>query len=343
MATIYWRPGGRRYRPGAVAYLNWSEGGRQIRRSLGAIDQREAAAICAAKTAELTHGVRILPRLPQVNAYLDWYEDWYAADHPTTTSKLRSELKSFRAQFGTRPIDSLRPVEIETWRAARLRTHSRETIGKELRRLKAAFARGVLWGEIDVNPVAAVQAPRGTRDVAVEFYSAEAIQALYAAAPPARAALWALAVNTGMRRGELAKARQADVVDYGTERRIRIESAPDATGRGRTKSGRWREVPLNAAARAALETLPDAIAGVTADTLSDWFAVDAAAAGIGGTLHRLRHTFCSHLAAAGVPLRRIQVLAGHSDYSETERYAHLTPAGADQAVALLQFGPPGSK
>jgi integrase len=342
MATIYWRPGGRKHRPGAVAYLNWREGGQQVRRSLGKIGPDEAAAICAAKEAELTHGVQILPKLPAVDEYLDWYESWYEADHPTTIGKLKSELKAFRARFGRRAIDSIRPIEVETWRADRLKTHARETVGKEIRRLKTAFARGVQWREIDVNPVGVVTAPRGVRDVAVVFYGLPEIAALYAA-NPARAPLWSLAVNTGMRRRELAKATKADVVDYGSEQRIRIESTPDEAGEGRTKSGRWREVPLNAAAVRALAALPDALAAVHPDTLSDWFAADAEAAGIGGTLHRLRHTFCAHLAMAGVPLRRIQVLAGHSDYKVTERYAHLCPAGADAAVALLQFDPADAK
>ncbi|WP_447945009.1 tyrosine-type recombinase/integrase [Stenotrophomonas indicatrix] len=74
------------------------------------------------------------------------------------------------------------------------------------------------------------------------------------------------------------------------------------------------------------------------DTVSDWFAKDEAAAGIGGHLHRLRHTFCTHMVMGGVPLRRIQVLAGHADYATTEKYyAHLTPDGDDMAVKHLRL------
>ena len=65
--------------------------------------------------------------------------------------------------------------------------------------------------------------------------------------------------------------------------------------------------------------------------------MDAKAAGVGGTLHRLRHTFCAHLVMAGVPLRRVQLLAGHADYKTTEMYAHLAPSGAQGAVDKLPF------
>ena len=40
---------------------------------------------------------------------------------------------------------------------------------------------------------------------------------------------------------------------------------------------------------------------------------DAKEAKIGGSLHRLRHTFGANLTMAGVPLRRVQDLMGHAD------------------------------
>jgi integrase len=128
-----------------------------------------------------------------------------------------------------------------------------------------------------------------------------------------------------------------DVLADGKQTVIRVESDPDETGVGRTKSGLWREIPLNASAEAALMELPDRIAPVHPDTLGDWFAEDAKALKIGGSLHRLRHTFCAHLVMAGVPLRRVQLLAGHADYKTTEMYAHLAPEGAGDAVAKLPF------
>lgn len=274
--------------------------------------------------------------------YLKWYADWYDDEHPTTGKKLRSEIKSFVARFGHRAIDSIRPIEIEAWKGDRLKECAPETVGKELRRIIAAFRRGVALGELDTNPCANVSAPRGVRSVAVEWYSADDIRTLSKASGK-RGALWEFAAYTGLRRGELVKVRKSDVVDYGAAKRLRVESIPDGKGQGRTKSGKWREIPLNARAVAVLDQLPDQVAfGVGADTLTHWFASDAAAAGVGGNLHLLRHTFCAHLAMAGVSLRRIQVLAGHSDYKVTERYAHLSPSGGDDAVAVLDFSQPKS-
>jgi integrase len=52
-------------------------------------------------------------------------------------------------------------------------------------------------------------------------------------------------------------------------------------------------------------------------------------------VHRLRHTFCSHLAMRGAPARAIQELAGHKDLATTQRYLHLSPAALDSAIRLL--------
>lgn len=44
------------------------------------------------------------------------------------------------------------------------------------------------------------------------------------------------------------------------------------------------------------------------------------------TLYSLRHSFASWLAIAGVPLRTIQEVLGHTDLRMTLKYAHLSPA-----------------
>ncbi len=153
-------------------------------------------------------------------------------------------------------------------------------------------------------------------------------------ANPARAPLWLFMAHTGLRRGEIIGLEKSSVVAG----RLLVESDPDKTGAGRTKSGKWREVPLNCQARWALRHLPNPLVSAHKDTVSDWFKQDSERADIGGHLHRLRHTFCAHMVMAGVPLRRVQLLAGHADYATTEKYyAHLTPDGDELAVSKLKY------
>ncbi len=51
--------------------------------------------------------------------------------------------------------------------------------------------------------------------------------------------------------------------------------------------------------------------------------------------HTLRHTYCSWLAIAGVPLFTIGELVGHSSVEMTKRYSHLCPDAKQEAAALI--------
>ncbi|CAH0181383.1 hypothetical protein SRABI102_01279 [Stenotrophomonas lactitubi] len=93
------------------------------------------------------------------------------------------------------------------------------------------------------------------------------MQRLYAA-NEARANLWRFMAHTGIRRGELMHLSHENVVAG----RLMVESDPDEDGDGRTKSGKWREIPLNKHAAAALAELPDPLVSVHKDTLSNWFS-----------------------------------------------------------------------
>src|SRR5262249_3389076 len=51
--------------------------------------------------------------------------------------------------------------------------------------------------------------------------------------------------------------------------------------------------------------------------------------------HDLRHSYGSHLAMRGVPLKVIQELMGHATIEMTLRYAHLSPETKQEAVQVL--------
>ncbi|NKJ21963.1 tyrosine-type recombinase/integrase [Dyella sp. SG609] len=324
--TLYWRDG--------TAYLNWRDGNGRQRKSIGRRGAIEAETIRAAKEAELTYGVRIISTAPKLADFIEHYLEWYKAEHPRTHGKAKSELRLLKAEFGHRPIDTITTMEIEAHKARRLTKDraAKETVSKELRRFRTAIRRGMRWKLFQVDPMEGVEIPRGVRSVAVKFYGKKELVKLYEA-NPSRSSLWRFMTHTGIRRGEVAGCSKEKV----RRNVLHVESEPGENEEGRTKSGRWRDVPLNKEARKAFAELPDPLVSVHPDTISDWFAEDAKKAGIGGSLHRLRHTFGATLTMAGVPLRRIQLLMGHADYATTEKYyAHLTPNGSDKAVMLLE-------
>lgn len=119
------------------------------------------------------------------------------------------------------------------------------------------------------------------------------------------------------------------------ETTVRILSAEDE----RTKSGKWRDIPMSDGAREALQGMkrdgPYILPRIQPESLSRAFAKDAGRAGLDGTLHTLRHTYISHLVRSGVPLRTVQMYAGHAHMTTTEKYAYLDPGSApEQALKL---------
>jgi integrase len=104
---------------------------------------------------------------------------------------------------------------------------------------------------------------------------------------------------------------------------------------------------MSAAVLAAFQRLkqPNARPADRVFTILDsrkWFEAAREKAGLGDYhWHDCRHTFCSRLAMAGVPLKMIQALAGHKAIAITARYAHLAPNTLHAAVELIRV--PGYK
>lgn len=153
-----------------------------------------------------------------------------------------------------------------------------------------------------------------------------------------------VALRTGLRRGELLGLRWEDV-DLVNGRLYVCESYVRGLF-GVPKSGKPREVALSDEARRALaahrHTRSERVfcdaegrpftQGVMASQL-DRMCRLAKLRPIGW--HVLRHSFASHLVMRGVAIRTVQELMGHASIVITQRYAHLMPDVARDAVKLL--------
>lgn len=317
--------------------LNWSEGGRQYRKSLGPITHSEAERARKIKEAELAAGIQIFSVAPLFADYADEYLEWYEAEFPASYPRIEQIVRChLKPAFGVFALDQIDPLMVERYKADRLRSvrvvgaktktprkvkTKTGTVIKELRALHAMLNRAVEWRIIERHPFPSVKDPKTTDSKPPRFYTREELAALYAGSNGAHRWIWQLMANTGVRRGEaLLLRKEWDLGD-----RLRILSLDEA----RTKSGRWREVPISPGAREALDQL-GAVDGyivprMVPRSLSRAFTTCAKRAQLDGSIHCLRHTFCSHLVMQGVPLRTVQILAGHSTIRVTEQYAHLAP------------------
>jgi integrase len=109
----------------------------------------------------------------------------------------------------------------------------------------------------------------------------------------------------------------------------------------KTKNNEAREIPMNSDVLGAFENLrgdrkkPAGRVFAIQDP-KGWFESARERSSLKNfRWHDCRHTFCSSLAMAGVPLKTIQVLAGHKTIAITARYAHLAPNTLHRAVELI--------
>jgi integrase len=180
-----------------------------------------------------------------------------------------------------------------------------------------------------------------------DFLTFEEADRLVAAVEGEERTMILVALRTGLRFGELLGLRWQDV-DL-VAGRIVVRQSIVMGKVGTPKSGHAREVPLGEDVLKALKShrhlrgqLVFCDMGGNILTQGEpryWIERACRKAQLRQVgWHVLRHTFASHLAMRGAPLKAIQELLGHATIQMTMRYAHLAPEVARDAVRLLDGG-----
>jgi integrase len=273
--------------------------------------------------------------------YLPWAKgnkrSWY---HDTRYALVICEF------FKGKTFGDITPMLVEHFRKQRRegqtnrgRTRNMATVNRELAQLSKIFSLAVDNDYCETNPCRKVRRFRVDNRRERVLTADEETQLLavliggYAALHPVAL----LALNTGMRRGEMMELRWADV-----DLAAGFVHLPGAI----TKSGRARSIPLNGAALAALGELKEragtqarVLAGLgytNKSTLSQKFGAAVGAAELTDvTLHTLRHTFATRLNDKGVHPFTVRDLLGHASIEMTGDYTHARPETMRRGVETL--------
>jgi len=322
--------------------------GRTVERSTQTADRAKASLVESEKRAAVWHEAQ-RGVTPQANPLFDEV----LADYLDAAQRRRSIARDVFAgrhlakEFSGIPIRSIAPAAIEGYLDQRRRTGvSDSTLKREMTVLKAAINWFNRKRRSDLpNPAAKLDLsePPGR----VRWLTPEQATALIDAARHNQRAehladFIRLALHTGMRKGEML-ALEWNRVDF-RQNLIYLDTQ---------KNGQRGSVPLNRTAREALlnrarfraEHCPAARHvfcapnGRRIANVQRSFSSACAAAGLVDVhIHDLRHTCAAWLAQAGVPLLDVSNLLRHASIEMTQRYAHLAPTSARNAVAKLEAG-----
>lgn len=158
-----------------------------------------------------------------------------------------------------------------------------------------------------------------------------------------------IAVNTGMRLGEIANLRPRDI-NFKTNF-IRVSStAKKKGGEGTTKSKKIRMIPMNKRVKKIFTerveelkndqlifTYKDKVINISHFTDRYWRPILLKHNLRAIRFHDLRHTFASHFMMNEGNVFTLQKILGHSDIKETMRYAHLSPLHLQDAKGVVNF------
>lgn len=244
----------------------------------------------------------------------------------------RHYLKRLVPFFGEKYLYEINPMMIERFKAERKAEVSVASVNRELALLKCMFNKAIDWNMTKENPVRKVKLFK-ENNWRTRYLEKEELVRLLRNSSFILRAIITVAVNTGMRKGEIMWLKWSNV-DIGRSY-ITLHQ---------TKNGEKRFVPMNKAVRETLIAVrkhPESayiFAGKDGEPFNFRKSFETAI-GKSGILsfrfHDLRHTFASHLVMAGVDLNTVRELLGHKSIAMTQRYSHLSPDHKARAVEIL--------
>lgn len=350
------------YRRGRVYWITYMGlDGKQKYESTGSDLKADAELLLAQRRIDVDQGKEPVTRRRDRNHTFNDLADKYKPfilNQKGITSKL-SLISLLAQEFGSMKLNSFSLALVEGWQARRLSEPrppvkkggeprppvKPATVNRSLACLKHMFTKALDWEMISEDVVKRIKkvklAPENNRRL--RYLSIEESAALLNACDKHLKPMVAFALNTGCRRGEILGLTW-DRVDL-KHGFILLDD---------TKSGKRREIPINATVRATLQgivrRLDSPFVFVNPATKEDGtlrnkgrysdvkrsFSTACRKAKLQDFhFHDLRHTFASQLVMNGVDITTVSKLLGHATLTMTLRYAHLAPDHLKSAVDVL--------
>ena len=263
-----------------------------------------------------------------IQEYLDWAKNNRSEE---TYTKARHVLNRFKEVVGDVHLKSLTKRHLDEYVSRLLESGlSKVTVNVHIRTLKAAFSKAVEWEYVKENPFKGYKLLK-VQQKPPRFLLPDEIKRIESVIDREE---WLFAfrvlVYTGMRIGEAVRLTWKDI---DLERGI-------ITVR-KSKNFQSRVIPIHPTLKSEFEKRYPAVGkviGYCRDHIEHKLKKYFRKAGFPELrVHDLRHTFASLMVMAGVDLKTVQELLGHTSYKTTEIYAHLAPYHLHDAIRKLSI------
>lgn len=232
-------------------------------------------------------------------------------------------------------------ADVESYQARLLASGLKPaTVNRRIACLKHMLNKATDWDMLSNEVFAKIRRVklRKEENTRLRYLSVEEVNRLISFCPPQLKPIVTIAVNTGMRKGEILNL---------TWNKVDLKHGFIILGDEVVKSGKGRQIPINKPLMVDLKAsfiqrridIPFVFpspSGKAYVAINDPFKTACRKAGIKDFhFHDLRHTFASQAVMNGADLASIQKLLGHSTITMTMRYSHLSKDHLNKAVDIL--------
>ena len=330
-------------------FIDFYVDGKRVRECVGPVSRRDAEKALKSRQGDVVKGLYQLNKRAPSPLFCNFSEQFmeFSRAHKSSRSSTADEtrLVHLKPFFGRYRLDQITSFLVEKYIIDRKRSITRRgkppspaTINRELAVLRHMFNKAIDWGKAERNPVKGVRFLKEDPPKERILSHEEEQILLEHSAPHLRMAI-ILALNTGLRLGEILNLRWSDIDPI--QGLLTVE---------RGKGGKRRTVEMNIFLRESLKEFRETCQKSeylffnkrTGKPILDSKTAFRAAVRRSGIphirFHDLRHTFATRLLCRKVDLVTVQKLLGHSSIEMTMRYSHPGASERRKAVEMLSDG-----
>jgi integrase len=329
------------YKRGTVWWIRYvGIDGRSIFESSRSQQFRVAEALLIKRKQSIKEG-----KLPEVvkiknhtfNELAQEYEKWAARQRSFHTKQ--GFINALKKRFGHYPLRRFNSMMLEQYQTEKMQRNRPATVNRHLATIKHMFTKAVEWNMVEEDVLKRIRKVKLLQENnrRLRYLTQEECQALINGCDAHARPIVIMALNTGMRKGEILNLKWEN---------IDLKNGFILLNQEQTKNGERKEIPINSTLREALLKITRRLdipyvffnpkTDKPYDNIVKSFYTAMKRAGIRDfRVHDLRHTFASHLVMAGVDLTTVRELLGHKTLTMTLRYSHLAPSHKVRAVDIL--------